>query len=107
MTDLNEKLARLRGWKLYDENDRHTSRISPDGKLNFDWPDYTHDLTACFRDIKPLLVEREICEIKFSFYNINMVTCWLRRVGESQPIAVDAKTDALAFCEAAIKFLSE
>ncbi len=116
MTDLNEKLAILAGYKQLAFNDSPETPSplwdAPDGRKGVFCPDYTHDLTACFEDIKPLLTERGIDDIGFVYRDDGTVICFLSGKGddlwngEADP-EVDKNIEALAFCEAAIKFLSE
>jgi hypothetical protein len=103
MNDLNEKLAILAGYKQVT-GECCKAWESPQGKWSR-CPDYTHDLTACFRDIKPLLIERGVLSIGFNCDG--KLSCTLTRLMIPMLFTATAETEALAFCEAAIKFLSE
>jgi hypothetical protein len=109
MADLNEKLAILAGYKQLALNSTPyiPSKLwnAPDGQQGVFCPDYTHDLTACFRDIKPLLIERGVLSIGFNCDG--KLSCTLTRLMIPMLFTATAETEALAFCEAAIKFLSE
>jgi hypothetical protein len=108
-TELNEKLALKVGYTFQGITwgwlppgiAREQSTI---GDLINAVPNYTHDLNACIRDIKPLLIERGLTAIVFT-YKAGHIFCDLH-FGIPECSAVGA-TEALAFCEAAIKFLSE
>jgi hypothetical protein len=116
--ELNEKLAILAGYKRCEcgENGEVCKYWIAPGKSEEDGvylPDYTHDLTACFRDIKPLLRAKGIDDIDFVYRDDGTVICFLSKEdeadlwsGEADP-ETNKDAEALAFCEAAIKFLSE
>jgi hypothetical protein len=110
MNDLNEKLAILSGYShVYADGkphcDRHMQWHEPNGEFyGTNPPDYIHSLDLCFRDIKPLLVERGLKKIHFVYLTAHDVECALEFEEFWYKIA---ETEAVAFCEAAFKFLTQ
>jgi hypothetical protein len=111
-TELNERLALKAGYKqlAFNNDPTQPSKLwrSPDNNYIF-CPDYTHDLNACMRDITPLLIERGISKIIFIYKN-DITWCEFEKTNKERSWVAEieaAETEALAFCEAAWKFLSE
>jgi hypothetical protein len=107
MTDkeLNERLALKVGFK-----DKSTSLLTiwelPHKSWVSDLPDFTHDFNACLKWIVPVLRERGLYEIQFKYILGGDIDCYLFPLNLKW-VNAHAKTESLAFCLAADKFLSE
>jgi hypothetical protein len=122
-TELNERLALKAGYTRFSwhENDTFAPLWKRGDYLNPDPPDYTHSLDLCFRDIKPLIIARNGAIHIHIAGKFAVVEIWdyanetITPVPNTSTVEIDGikkhiavgNTDALAFCEAAWKFLSE
>jgi hypothetical protein len=105
---LNERLLKACGFthRKHPQGNWHMW-YTPDGKFFGNIPpNLTTDHNACFKWIVPVLKEKGITLINFGLGDQR--GCFLHRYGEFHPCSIVwAKTESLAFCLAADKFLSE
>jgi hypothetical protein len=107
LKELNEKLALAVGFK--PTADPRWIKAPDNYEIKAcDVPDFPCDMNACIQWIKPVLKERGISRIVFAYqYGIwceleatNKSGSWLAEIKQ-------AETESIAFCLAALKFLSE
>lgn len=93
---LNEILAQHLGYKITGLGNYMKENGDVVSKLDHDW---TSDMNACLRDLLPLVREKGIHEIRFTYNANGTIACTLREYFYTKEIQAGA-TEPESFCKA-------